>query len=282
MAEPLVATFPAGDGYPLSYFRYGAIGTPRAVVLCLHGIQSHAGWYGESCSRLSQAGFEVFFVERRGSGRATRDRGDCEGRKQLQDDVVRSVGFAREQCPGLPVALLAISWAGKLALAAIKSQPNLVDACVFICPGWFAKVEPTLKEKLAIAWGFLFKPRTRVRIPLSDPALFTANPQRQEYLRNDPLSLREGSARLLMASRVLDRVIRAAPEKIKVPCVLFLGGRDRIVANDRLRDYFERFASEDKSVIEYASAHHTLEFEPDPEPFFRDLVGWLMPRFPAR
>ena len=61
-----VETFTAGDGYRWHYRGYlGAatlpLGPPRAHVVCLHGIQSHAGWYGYSCHQLSQAGFAVSF-----------------------------------------------------------------------------------------------------------------------------------------------------------------------------------------------------------------------------
>ena len=28
-------------------------------------------------------------------------------------------------------------------------------------------------------------------------------------------------------------------------------------------------------ITEYQHAHHTLEFEPDPEPYFADLVDWV-------
>src|SRR5438045_7235377 len=41
--------------------------------------------------------------------------------------------------------------------------------------------------------------------------------------------------------------------------------------NRRTRAYVGRFATEDRQVIEYPEAHHTLEFEPDPGPVFRDV-----------
>ena len=38
------------------------------------------------------------------------------------------------------------------------------------------------------------------------------------------------------------------------------------------------FATQDRQVIEYPGAHHTLEFEPDPRPVFADLTQWLRDR----
>ena len=54
-----------------------------------------------------------------------------------------------------------------------------------------------------------------------------------------------------------------------------LAGRDRIVDNDRTLAYFGRLASDRRQVIEYPEGHHTLEFDPDPSRYARDLVAWL-------
>jgi alpha-beta hydrolase superfamily lysophospholipase len=267
-------SYRARDGADLYVVRYPAVVPVRAAVACIHGIQSHAGWYNYSCRRLAQAGFETFFADRRGSGQNGNDRGDCAGYRQLVGDLADYVAFVRQQCPDRPVVAAAISWGGKLVLAALAGSKLPVDAAAFICPGWFAKVGPTLSEKLVIAWSYCFRPTQKVRIPLSDPWLFTNNPQWHQFLRDDPHSLREGTARLLMASRALDRVIAVAPSRVRVPCLLMLAGQDRIIDNDKTRRFFDRFAG-DKRIFEYPQAHHTLEFEPNPDPIIDDLIAWL-------
>lgn len=268
-------TFLAEDGYPLSFRRFSPEGSPKAVVACIHGIQSHSGWYTESCQRMSDAGLEVFFLDRRGSGRNMQDRGHCRSFLQLREDVYRFIAHVKSVCPDMPVILQAISWGGKLALSALKKRPDLVDGLALICPGFYAKVHPTLWEKIVISGSFVFWPRRPVRIPLSDPKLFTDNPTWQSFLQNDPLLLRRGSSRLLMTSVALTKVVEDAPSKITMPTLLMLAGEDRIIDNDKVRDFFDRFAAKDKTVIEYPGAHHTLEFEPDPEPYYSDLIAWI-------
>jgi len=54
-----------------------------------------------------------------------------------------------------------------------------------------------------------------------------------------------------------------------------LAEKDRIIENNPTRRFFRRFASGDKQIIEYAGAHHTLEFEPTPDRFVGDLIEWL-------
>jgi alpha-beta hydrolase superfamily lysophospholipase len=128
---------------------------------------------------------------------------------------------------------------------------------------------------LEVAWAFLFNRRKTFPIPLSDPALFTANPQGQAFIAADSFSIREGTAGLLGASFIIDRLVARAPRKIHQPALLMIGGHDRIVDNAKTLAYFEKLASADRSLIEYPEGHHTLEFEPDPARYALDFVAWL-------
>ncbi len=60
-----------------------------------------------------------------------------------------------------------------------------------------------------------------------------------------------------------------------------LAEHDRIVHNARTRAYVERFATPDKQIIEYPGAHHTLEFEPNPDPYIDTVLRWLEERLPS-
>ena len=75
---------------------------------------------------------------------------------------------------------------------------------------------------------------------------------------------------------MIDRGVAKAARKVRQPSLLMLSGQDRIVDNDRTRRYFERVASQTKTVIEYPHGHHTLEFDLDPDRYAMDLAKWLM------
>jgi alpha-beta hydrolase superfamily lysophospholipase len=265
----------ASDGYRWRYRRYLPSGPPRAEVVCIHGIQSHSGWYEYSCGKLADAGFAVSFLDRRGSGMNERDRGDAPGFRRLLDDLAEYLQMLRSQTPSLRVFLVAISWGGKLGVALQRRHPGLVDGLALLCPGFFSRVRPKLKQRLGILWSRLVKPRRLFPIPLNDPTLFTATPRWREFLRNDPLALRQATARLLFESVRLDFYVRWAASQVRQPVLLLLAQHDRIIDNVRTRAFVDRLPSTDKQVIEYPEAHHTLEFEPNPDRFIADLQGWL-------
>jgi len=281
-----IETFTASDGYAWRYRHYETNAAPRARVVCIHGIQSHGGWYAHSCNYLRDAGFEVFFLDRRGAGLHQQARGDAPGFRRLLDDLgefllgFREAKHAPPRGRRLNVILVAISWGAKLAAALQRRHPGLIDSLALLCPGFCPIVSPTLRERFAILWARLIAPRRRFPVPLNDPELFTTSPNWQQFIRDDPLALREATARFFVESVRLDGYLRFVPKHVRVPVLLLLAERDRIIDNTRTRRFAEQFAAVDKHIIEYPGAHHTLEFEPEPQPFLADLASWLEARCP--
>ncbi len=276
-----IETWTAGDGYEMHLRRYLPKERPRAHLVCLHGIQSHSGWYEYSSNRLCQAGYAVHYLDRRGSGLNHIARGDAPSFRRLLDDIHGFVQGLREGTPETPVVLIACSWGGKLGPALLRRRPGSVDALVLLCPGLFPQVRPSLGQRLAIVASRLVTPRKLHLIPLNDPSLFTATPRWQEFIAGDPLALHAATARLLTESVRLDLYLQRVPPWVNVPVLLMLAEHDRIIRNAPTRAFIERFVSSDKRIIEYAGAHHTLEFEPDPDRFIDDLIAWLRARGPV-
>jgi alpha-beta hydrolase superfamily lysophospholipase len=292
-----IEEFQAGDGYLWHYRRYAPTRPVKAQVVCVHGIQSHGGWYEHSCQRLSDAGFSVCFLDRRGAGLNPEARGDTPSFRRLLDDLAEFIRFEKKRfmdpdattsspsslapspprpfSSSPPLFLIAISWGGKLAVALEHRHPDLVDALVLISPGFVPKVRPPLWQRMGIAAARLASPRKLFPIPLNDPELFTGNPRWQKFIQEDPLSLRQATARFLVESARLDTYLRLFVGSVRIPLLVFLAGHDRIIDTAKTRRFVERLNSRDKKLVEYPEAHHTLEFEANPEPFFGDLVHWL-------
>jgi alpha-beta hydrolase superfamily lysophospholipase len=276
-----IEEYKSSDGYVGKYRRYPAVGTAKAEVVFLHGIQSHAGWYEHSCRYLAEQGYNVSFLDRRGSGAAETNRGDCPSFRRLLDDVAEFVtgiprAVSRDNAVArVPVFLGSISWGGKLAVALERRHPGIVDGLILLAPGFFPKLHHTFGERLHIFASRWFTPRRPFPIPLNDPELFTATPKWLEFLKNDPHRLHSGTARMFIESVRLDAYLRFTPKYVHCPVLLLLAEKDRIIHNGRTRAFVERFATKDKTVHEYPGAHHTLEFEPNPDVFLGDLVRWL-------
>lgn len=282
--EPELRTFSASDGYRLSY-RHWPRPTPRGYVVGLHGIQSHSGWYEYSSGRLWSAGYDVRFLDRRGSGLNQRDRGHAVHADRLMNDVVHCLGAVRHErdarqrsgpAAPVPIVLASVSWGGRLAAAVAAERPELIDALALLYPGILARIQATRLQRVLLR-GALWCGLTRrmVEIPLRDPGLFAREPRWQQFIASDPLALHQVSTSFLAAGQMLaERAVRNA-SRITCPTLLMLAGCDRIVDNTRTRQWYARLGSRHQTLIEYPHAAHTLEFEPDRDRFVADLLDWL-------
>jgi alpha-beta hydrolase superfamily lysophospholipase len=273
--EPEARTYESSDGTPLPMWVWRPA-AGRAALVYLHGIQSHSGWYEASSRHLAEAGVAVYQVERRGSGADTaHERGHVDKAETWLEDVAAAARLARHETGLEQVHLMGVSWGGKLALACAAHRPHLYRSLILSAPGIIPIVDVVLAIKMRIAKCLMAKEDlARFPIPLQDPHLFTENPERVRYIAGDPLSLRELTARFMFESRRLEALAREAAPAVRCPVLLVLAQRDRIIDNDATRRLYYAIPARRRTVT-YPGAHHTLEFEPDPSAYFRDLVAWI-------
>jgi alpha-beta hydrolase superfamily lysophospholipase len=276
---PQIRTYTASDGYRLHFRHWESRSEPRATVVALHGIQSHSGWFTYSSGRLAGAGFEVCFLDRRGSGMNEPARGHARHFERLVDDATQFLAEVRGRgCKSnaAPLILLGVSWGGKLATVTAARRPELIDGLALLYPGLQARVRPRWDQNLRLSLAEWLGIRDgRVRVPLDDAALFTGEPRWQEMIRTDPLALHDVTVSFLLANRSLDRQLPACPAAIRVPVLVMLSGRDEIIDSVATARYVRQFATPNLSLVEYPNARHTLEFETDRDRFIDDLIDWL-------
>ncbi|MFN0051223.1 MAG: alpha/beta fold hydrolase [Planctomycetales bacterium] len=280
-AKQQVEYYQGADGEPLQLLHWRPLAeAPWVRIVALHGIQSHAAWYGYSSERLATAGAEVFFLDRRGSGMNQSRRGHTPDLETLVEDVRRFLVDRRRESaplrPGAELVLMGISWGGKLATEVAVRAPHLVDRLVLLSPGLCAHVRARWWQTLPLVLAHrLCLGNRRVPIPLRDPELFTSQPLWQDFIRNDPLALHKVTVSFLMANRELDQSLQRAAGRVACPLLALLSGNDRIIDNDATRARVRALASGNHQVLVYPGASHTLEFEPDRDRIVDDLIAWL-------
>jgi alpha-beta hydrolase superfamily lysophospholipase len=266
--------FTASDGYAFAARVYRTPSAPIGRLVFLHGIRSHGGWYTRSCEQFAAVGYEVHFLDRRGAGLNTAARGDTPNFRRLLQDVTEYLLHLRETNSFLPLFLGGISWGGKLALGVPAEKPGLVDGVMLLCPGLVAKVRPPFPARLRIALARFLNPTKLFPIPLNEPDLFTADPDRQRFIAADRHGLTAATARFLFESVRFDLHLRRAVKKVRTPVLLMLAGKDRILDNPGTRRYLTRLRDATSvTVIDYPHAEHTLEFEP--VDFVGDVLRWM-------
>jgi alpha-beta hydrolase superfamily lysophospholipase len=210
----------ASDGVELHYLRWSSgRSPPLAVVVFLHGIASHAGWFAETATDLDEQGVEVFAPDRRGSGRSGGPRGHLARYQRALDDVDEVVRLVGSEHPGTPLFLAASSWAAKLAVVYAAARPARLSGLLLLGPGLLPRVNLSPGRRVRVLAGHLVTPTARLPIPLT-PELYTANPPYLDFIRADPLRLLEATTQFFWETARLDRRRRRASARLDRPLLV--------------------------------------------------------------
>lgn len=266
--------FTSGDGARLGYVSYTQAGVRTALVY-VHGIESHAGWFALAATLLRDEGFDVYCLDRRGSGLNRENRGFVSGHitsyEVLFADIRAFVRPLRERYE--QVFLVGLSWGGKLALGYALAHPEDVDGLVLITPGIRALVDVDWGTKVQIALFSKNQPEAAIRLPIQ-PEMFTTTPRYLEFILEDPLRLRYATASFLWESHRLDGYVDRQMPHNHLPVQLFLAGRDRIIDNAGVRAVLERGTPDQLEVLTYPDQTHSIQLGAA-ERLVADMTRWF-------
>jgi acylglycerol lipase len=271
-------SFAATDGVELHYLRWpGGQSAPSAVVIFLHGIASHAGWFGETAVDLTSHGVAVYGLDRRGSGRSGGVRGHLARYERALADVEEFVRLVSSEHKETPMFLAASSWAAKLAVVYAAQRPGQLSGLMLLGPGLLARVNLSPWQRVRVVVGHLITPTARLPIPLT-PEMYTANPPYLDFIRADRLRLLEATAKFFWETARLDRQRLPASARLHLPLLVLQGEDDEMMDVPETRRWFAGLSVEDKTYRSYPGAGHTLDFEPDRARYVADMLTWLSAR----
>lgn len=224
MSAPYLLSAPAngcvvarnGDRLPLRIWRPAS--APRRVVVALHGMVTHSGWFAQLGDLLAARGVALIAPDRRGNGEATAlgGVGDVE---LLRSDLAEVVQLARTLADEVEL----LSWCGSANFALPAALELPVSRVLLASPGLVPLAEKAAKFRAAEpSRGFL---------PLHfDPASdFTDDAATRRAIRADPLYLRRIPEELRGAWRALNPMARQALARLPMPARCALTRVDRMI-----------------------------------------------------
>ena len=128
-------------------------GKPRAVVVIVHGFNSHSGYYTWVAEQFVANELAVYALDLRGRGKSDGERFYVEKFEDYVNDVATFVRIAKSQEPGLPVFLLGHSAGGVVScIYTLEHQSKLAG---LICES-FAHEVPAPDFALAVLKGLSY------------------------------------------------------------------------------------------------------------------------------
>ena len=271
--------FSSADGTRIHMREWLPEGTPRAVVVICHGVNSHGGQHAWTAAQLVAKGYAVYAVDLRGRGQSEGERFYVEDVADYVADVRGLIAIAKERHPGKPVYLLGHSAGGVVSCTLALDHQDEIDG--LICES-FAFQVPAPGFALAAIKGLShIAPKLGVlTLKMKD---FTRDPAALAVLEADPLTKGESQPAATVAALVrADERLHDNFEQITLP-VLILHGTEDHATVCRGSEYFHQHAgSKDKTLKLYDGHYHDLLNDLGKEEVMADVIDWIEARLPAR
>jgi acylglycerol lipase len=267
-----------GKGGLKVFMRSWRPGTPRAVVVLVHGFKAHSGLYEWTAEQLVEHGFAVYALDHRGHGRSEGERLYVDKFADYVDDVHTFVRLAKSREPGLPVFLLGHSAGG--VISSVYTLEHGEELAGFICES-FAHEVPAPDFALAILKGLShIVPHAHV-LKLDDDG-FSRDASFVERMKTDPLIERAGYPTQTVAEMVRadERLKREFP-LITLPVLILHGTEDKVTLPHGSQLFHEKAGSKDKTLKLYEGHAHDLLNDVGKEGVLLDIVGWISARIPG-
>src|SRR4029450_7453581 len=111
-------------GLKIATKSWPAEGTPRGVMILIHGFNAHSGYMEWPAKRFSANGLAAYALDLRGRGKSEGERFYVENFSDYLGDVDKLVNIAKSEYPRLPVYVLGHSAGGVVATSYVFEHQN--------------------------------------------------------------------------------------------------------------------------------------------------------------
>lgn len=254
-------------------------GSPRAIMILVHGFNAHSGYMVWPAEQFTANGFAVHALDLRGRGKSEGERFYVEELSDYLGDVDKLVEIARSEDPGLPVFVLGHSAGGVIASNYVFENQDKIAG--LICESFAFDVGLPHLVKLALEGIGKLLPHVHV-FSLKN-ADFSRDPAHVERMNNDPLILKESqpaeTARVLLLAA--DTLKERMPD-LKTPVLIIHGTDDRATQPRGSQYFYDHAGSEDKTLKLYEGYYHDLLADIGKEDVMSDIQAWLDERVPVQ
>jgi len=224
----------------------------RGVVLCLHGAESHSGWFNLVAGALQASDLDVFAYDRMGWGQSPGDTGELASLHDIYDELCSLIYILRESYDR--IHLLGMSWGGLYALYAGHHLLPIVNSISVISPGLFLRF-PFDRGSFKYTLLEIMKNR-HWRFNLTYlPEDFCSDPKQAKFVEEDPWRLKSVGPRFVAATLWMQSVIRSPLfKRPQGNFYVLLGDQDRMIHIQRTAD----FCDEKELSFKTLAGGHTL------------------------
>jgi alpha-beta hydrolase superfamily lysophospholipase len=252
--KPFIGSYLSEKNKLLKYFFFEGQ-KDKEVLVYFNGLQGHAEYFFDIAERLNKFGYNVYLLDRRGSGInkeiPTWDR-------DLDQIFYNDIKLFWEHINKPPIILMGYSLGGKLAIAvALKNIINCT-AIILFAPAIFVKVSMKINKLFSVVIGIILNEKKLVEVPINDN-MITNNAEYIQRMVNDPYRIKSASCQFYLAILKMDFFLKRKLSFIKQPIFMLMGEQDKIINNQKILKKILKFIPKNKLKIKiYSDTGHDL------------------------
>ena len=266
------------DGARLPLYTWPHSGTPRAIVLALHGFNDYGNFIKDAATFWGTQGVKVYSYDQRGFGRASH-QGFWPGTKALGQDLTISARLLRDYHPGVPLYVLGHSMGGAVIMAAQTSNnPPVAEGAILVAPAVWGRVAMPFYQR----WLLGLAARTLPWLKLSGKGLGIQASDNIEMLRTlgrDPLVIKETRIDTLWGLvNLMDTALGAAP-LFDARALILIGDNDQVINNksmDLMLSLLPVSAKGRRTIKRYKAGYHMLLRDLKGKRVWQDILDWIL------
>jgi alpha-beta hydrolase superfamily lysophospholipase len=268
------------DGTDIFYRAWLHPDAQRPVLILMHGLGAHTGWFIDMGNSLHEQGLTVYAHDHRGFGRSSGGRGHAAEPQTNVRDAEAVLAEVRQRHPGAPVSILGHSLGALFALHmaaddSAASQHQLAGV-ILVNPGMAVTWKVPLGRQAAVAMGGLSGSTKQWSIAPGHESM-TENVEAKHMLDADTYWQRSQTASFIyhVGLRLRVAAMRRAPT-VHTPALVIQCEGDKSVVPAASRRCYDTLGSSDKTWKTYPNFAHDFEFEQDRGMLDADVVAWVM------
>lgn len=273
-------TMKMADGTMIFYRAWLHPDAQRPVLLIMHGIGAHSGWFIDMGNSLNEQGLTVYAIDHRGFGRSSGLRGHAAEAQTPVRDAETVLLEMRQRHPDAPVSILGHSlgaiYALHMAADDTAAATHQLAGMVLVNPGIAVTWKVPVGRQVAMAVGGL-SGSTRQWSLAPGHELMTTNAEAKRMLDADTYWQRTQSAAYIyqVGLRLRTSVMKRLPS-IRTPALVIQADGDLSVVHAASRRCYDLLGSADKTWKTYPDFGHDFEFEPQRAALDADIAAWVM------
>jgi alpha-beta hydrolase superfamily lysophospholipase len=244
------------------------------VLLILHGLGGHSGWYIDMGNSLASRGITVYAMDHRGFGRSGGVPGHIDDYHTYVEDIRFIVTEIRNRHPEASISMLGHSMGGIFAAHFAAQYGDMLPNVLFLNPWIQDTSRIPLLTTLAILVEGLFKSRQYWQVAGGTETM-TTNAEAIRMLLADPYWRRKQTASFLFQIFIVRLAAHRKAKSIAIPAFIMQAELDKSVVAKAAYQVYESLTISDKKWKTYPGYAHDSEFEPDRSLLDNDLATWI-------